>query len=488
MTFDRREDRPQGSRPRRAAVVSALVGVVLGLAARPGRAAPLDEPFVGGMSFSGPTSGNLAAIYWNPAALGLVRGLEIMVAGSGRMTRTDARMPGGQATSNVLGQPVQWPIGPGGFLGISWDLGADRFTIGLAAYTPFVEQIHYPVLADRSEPTRYYVVDADLRNTALVPALSVRFLGDFRAGFAPGFLFSTGRWSFAESTGGGVPSPDTDVRYDVDSGQGLGDAKFSVTLGGGLYYRRRAFEFGLAYSSRPIGGDVSGVEVAGGRTGVTLPSGAGVSCGQGGVQQTSCVFGDLNYRLPDMWTAGVTWHASPGLEVTAMVRWIWMHLHDRLDFRITGPTPATVEVPQHIVIYRGFQDVWDARLRVAYWWRERVRVGATLRVETSAVPAGAVDPAGVDGLKVEPLIMAEVRLTRHLWLGGGYGVTFMRDVSVDDSTSAFKPGAAAACAAAGGNLDDPSCRARLAGQARPSAAGTYGQLTQDFGVTVTARF
>src|SRR5262249_24529158 len=275
MSFERPGDRLRGRRLRAAATALGLAALLVPASLRPARATLLDEPFVGGLSFSGPTSGNLAAIYWNPAALGLVRGLQIMVAGSGRMTRTDARMPAGQATSNVLAQPVQWPVGPGGFLGIPWDLGADPFTIGLAPYPPFVEQVHYPVLVDRSEPTRYYVVDADLRNTALVPALSVRFLGDFRAGFAPGFLFSTGRWSFAESTGGGVPISVTDVLYDVDSGQGLSDAKFSVTLGGGLYYRRRAFEFGLAYSSRPIGGDVSGVEVAGGRTSVTLPSGAG---------------------------------------------------------------------------------------------------------------------------------------------------------------------------------------------------------------------
>jgi long-subunit fatty acid transport protein len=477
MSFERPGDRLQGRRLRAVALLA------LGAAAAPpARAAPLDEPFVGGMSFSGPTSGNLAAIYWNPAALGLVRGVQVMAAASGRLTRTTASLPAGQATSSTFTQPVQYPLGPGGFLGASWDLGADRFTIGVAAYTPFTEQIHYPVAADRNEPTRYYVLDADLRNFALTPALSIRFLGDFRLGFAPGFLFSTGRWSFAEDPPGGTQSPATDVRYDVDSGQGLGDTTFSVTLGGGLYYRRRAVEVGVAYSSRPIGGDRTGVDIGGSQSRVTLPSGMDATCGIGGVQQTRCVFGDLNYRLPDTWTAGVTVHPSPGLEVTGMVRWIRLSVHDRLDFRITGPT----DVPQHIVIYRGFQDVWDTRLRVAYWWRERVRIGAVLRLETSAVPADAVDPAAVDGLKLEPVGLIEARLTQHLWLGGGYGLTFMPDVTV--SSSAFNPGAGAACTAAGGSLDNESCRERLAGRARPSPAGTYSRFSQDFGVTVTARF
>jgi hypothetical protein len=51
------------------------------------------------------------------------------------------------------------------------------------------------------EPTRYHMLTLDLRNLVLVPALSIRFGGDFRIGFAPGFMFSTGRLSFAEDLG-----------------------------------------------------------------------------------------------------------------------------------------------------------------------------------------------------------------------------------------------------------------------------------------------
>jgi long-subunit fatty acid transport protein len=461
------------------------------LAARFAAAAPLDEPFVGGMSFSGPTSGNVAAVYWNPAALGLVRGVQVMITGSGRLARTRATLPGGQATATDLSQPIAWPLGPGGFLGVAWDVGADRFTIAVATYTPFSEQIHFPIATDGSEPTRYQVLAADLRNRALVPALSIRFLDDLRVGFAPGFMFSTGRLLFAESLDGSE-NPATAARYDIDSGQGLSDAKFSVTLGGGLYYKRRGLELGLAYSSRPIGGDVPGVEVAAEQTTVTLPGGGQPVCRPmapaGTAQTTRCVFGDMSYRLPDIWTLGATVHPLPGLEVTAMVRWIWFHVHDRIDIRVAGAGLDAAGAPQHIVLYRGFQDVWDTRLRVAYWWRERVRIGAALRFETSAVPQNAVNASDVDGMKLEPMALAEVRLSKHLWLGGGYGVTFMRDVNV--TSSVFDGTAAQTCAspAVGGDLGNPACVARLQGRARPSANGTYSQMVQDFGVTVTASF
>jgi long-subunit fatty acid transport protein len=501
--------------PIRGAIVVLSALALAGISGR-ASAAPLDEPFVGGLSFTGPTSPSLAAIYWNPAALGLVRGTQVMVSGSLRLSSTTVTRtsidpstgaPGvgfapGSATANDVMQPVHWPVGPGAFMGISSDLGGDRFTIGFATYMPYVQQTKFALSPTSNEPTRYQALQIDLRNLALVPALSIRFAGDFRLGIAPGFMFSTGHLAFAEDTAldggkaglardcGGMPcgaeNPNADARYDVSSGNGLGDAKFSLTLGGGLYYRHQNIEIGLAYSSRPIGSSVSGVEVAGERTTVTrpahppLPAGGLVTCSTG----SSCVFGDLSYRLPDVWIGGITWRLRPGFELTVMARWIWFHLHDRIDVRLTGPTLEAAGVPEHVILYRGFHDVWDVRGRISYWFRERVRLGAQLRFETSAVDPSAVNAAAVDGLKVEPMALVEARVARHLWLSAGYGLTLMSQVNANPS--AFDPLAATACADAGNALD--ACVARNAGQARPTAAGTYTRVVQDFGLTMTAKF
>jgi long-subunit fatty acid transport protein len=488
------------------ALVVALVLATAGAA----RGSPLDDPFVGGLSFTGPTSASIAAIYWNPAALGLVHGTQIMIAGSVRYASTTVNrasidpftgqpsaaanaLSPGSATAHDLTQPVQWPIGPGAFMGISSDLGGDRFTIGFATYMPYLEQTTFSTSPTGAEPTRYQALQVDLRNLALVPALSVRFGGDFRVGIAPGFLFSTGRLAFAEETALDCQTPNCsslpkgenpagDARYNVGSGNGLGDATFSLTLGGGLYYRRGNLEVGLSYQSRPLGGNVSGVEIAGDQTTATAPGGLPVTCPTGST--TRCVFGDLRYNLPDVWIGGATWKLRPGLEVTGMARWLWLHTHDRIDVRLTGPTLESVGVPEHIVLYRGFHDVWDLRGRVSYWLRERVRLGAQLRVETSAVDASAVNAAAVDGLTVQPMALAEARVVKHLWLAAGYGIAFMGEVTANPS--AFDPAKATTCAAAGGDLD--ACAARNAGMARPTAAGTYTRVVQDFGLTMTAKF
>jgi len=527
MCFSQRRARAGRRRDAHGGAVTAaaaIAAVVAMASAQSASAAPLDEPFVGGMAFTGPTAANLGAVYWNPAALGLVRGFQLMVAASVHQSTVDvSRMPinpadgtpgpGGSMTfptarASALDGPR--PFGPRSYFALSTDFGGDRFTIGFATYMPYVQQITFPLSPNHDEPTRYHALALDLRNLELVPALAIRFGSDFRVGFAPGFVFSTGHLSFAEdlaldggtaglmsqcppgTTNCNVENPGAAARYDISSGNGLGDAKFSVTLGAGLYYRRRSFEAGIAYQSRPLGSDVSGVEVAGQHTTVTLPPrdpiGGGAPLGCPNMQSDRCVFGDIAYRLPDVWIAGATWHLGPGLELSGMVRWLWFHVHDKIDVRLSGPTldADNHDLPQHIVLYRGFKDVWDARVRLSYWWRERIRVGAMLRIETSAVDASAVNPAAVDGFKVEPVGLIEVRLIKQIWLGGGYGITFMP--AVDVNNSAFQPQAATACANSGNNLATDPCQAAAAGRARPTAAGHYTAQSQDLGVTVTLKF
>jgi long-subunit fatty acid transport protein len=504
-----------GTRPRRnnARTLAGVLAVSLLALARSAAASPIDDPFVAGMSFSGPTAGDLGSIYWNPAALGLMRGFQVMVAGTAHWSSIGVQrapinmtlpgapaMPGasgsispGSATATDFRQPFQWPPGPGAYAAVGY--GSDRFTLAVATYMPYLEKVTFPTSPTGDEPTRYQVLSMDLRNLALVPALAIRFAGDFRVGLSAGFLFSTGSLSFAENTaldagtpGGTAESPSDDARYSINSGQSIGDASFSYTLGGGLYYRHKSLEMGVSYQSRPIGSQVSGVEVIADNTTVTIPPRAGggtVACAGG--QTNRCVFGDISYRLPDVFIGGVTWHIVPGLQLDVMARWLWTHLHDRIDIRLVGPTLEAAGIPQNIVLYRGFHDVVDTRARIAYWWRERLRIGAELRVENGAVDSNAVNASAVDAFQIEPVVLAELRLSRRFWLGAGYGITIMPSVTVTGSI--FAPMNATTCAnpPVNGDISNPACQARNAGTARPTTNGTYTNLTQDFGLTFTAR-
>jgi long-subunit fatty acid transport protein len=477
--------------------------LTLVLVAAPARAGVLDDPNVGGIGFGGPTTGDLTAIYWNPAALGLMSGGQAMLGVSAwRSSPSVARDPvGTRSYLPVSGHnnhsPVSWPPGPGTFAAVGAAVG-NRFTLALAVYTPSFERASYHATADGEQPARYHAVDIDLRNVALVPALALRIGNDLRIGVAPGFLFSTARLVFDEDTGLASPmcganrcdpeDPRAAGRYDVGSGLGVFDSTLSYTVAGGLHYRRGNVEVGVSFSSRPLGNEGGGVEVNADRTTVTPPATSGsqaVVCPPDHPQ--GCVSGHIRYHLPDILTAGFTWHITPPLAITTIVRWLSFSQHDQIGIRVVGPANGslrTAGLPERMVLYRGFHDVLEGRVRVEGDVSYRLRLGASLRADTGVVSPSRLSPAAVGGPTLEPAVMADVRVTGWLRLIAGYAFTWMPTTST--GTSVFDPDAASACDKAMNDLNNPRCIERERGAARPTAAGRYG-LTQHT-ATLTAMF
>lgn len=501
----RRRVRGRGVAPRETRRATWVVVVALLLAgAGMARAVPIDDPDIGGIGFSGPTTGDLSAVYWNPAALGLIHGGQATVGATGRMTTTTVApidpttglvLPGARASDFT--HPFSWLPGPGTFAGVGADVGGDRFTLAFATYVPFSERTTYQNGDSPNLATRYQRISADVQNLALVPALAVRFAGDLRLGFAPGFLFSTGRLSFADTTcglSGNAPcgqDPAGDARYNIASSSGFQSARFALTLGGGLYYRTRSWEFGVSFSSRPFAGIGSNpAGISGADTQIIRPTrdgGGPVTCMNGRSDGRGCVYADLSYKLPFTFIAGVTWHPRAGAELSVIGRLLSFPANDVIDIRLTGSSLAADGLPQHIVLYRGYGTVLDTRLRFAQWVGHRLRLGAGLRFENSALGQGAINPGAVDGEKLEPTAMLTLLIAKHLSLSAGYGFTYMFGVTADNSV--FDANAGTACEAAGGDLSPgSSCYKRLNGQARPSAAGTYHSHQHDFSLSLTMHF
>ena len=189
-----------------------------------------------------------------------MRGFQLMVGGDGALVvdrrdrrRSDTGAAGAPerhrpptSGSRCSGRPAR--AASSALLG----LGGDRFTLGFATYMPYLQQIHFPLSPTGDEPTRYQALTIDLRNLALVPALAIRFGNDFRIGLSRRGSCSrpapqrSPRTPRSTAAGGAAlrrpaaENPAAAARYDINSGNGLGDAKFSVTLGGGIYYRHKS--------------------------------------------------------------------------------------------------------------------------------------------------------------------------------------------------------------------------------------------------------
>jgi long-subunit fatty acid transport protein len=498
--------------PRRLPL-SALF-LVAALAPGAVRAGPLDDPHVGGIGFGGPTTGDLTAVFWNPAALGIMQGIQIAFAASQQVGSVSVQRasidasgaPGpGRSFPAVRGSSTSaapWPFQPGSFLAVGAAVG-NRFTLALATYTPFAQRISYAPTADNQEPTRYHVIEADLRNVAMVSALALRIGNEIRVGVAPGFLLSTGSLTFDEDTalpGGpsgvacdgvacGVENPAAAARYSVGSGLGLLDSRISFTVGGGLHFRRGAFEAGLAYASHPLGNDGE-VIIDGPRSSVSRPPRLGPPSSICPADRPyPCAFARIGYGLPDVFTAGVTFHFSDRLALTGILRWLTFSRHESIAIRVVAPPNGGLRdsgLPQQILLYRGFHDVIEARVRVEREVFSFLRAGVALRADNGSVSASNLSPAAVGGPSFEPSAMLEVSARSWLRLTAGYALTVTP--AQDTGTSAFDPRAAAACADTGGDLASDLCSKRLTGAARPTAAGRYSAVQQTASLNITFRF
>lgn len=461
------------------------------LTATPALAGPLDDGHVGSLGFSGPTTSDVTALYWNPAALGLIQDYQLIVAGSLQIASATVQRsaidansgaPGGSsgfpsASGRGVRHPLAWPPGPGGFVGVGASIGR-RFAIAVGAYAPFAQRMTFDASATGDQPLRYHLVRVDTQETALVTGLAIHAAESLQLGAAMGFLLSSGHLVFDENTSLGAENSATAARYDLASD---GVQRVSPFVSGGIHYRRGRLDVGLSYTTAPLG--TSGaVHLPIERSQLALQQGSVCSS-----PNDRCLTGQIEYKLPGYLIGGATWHASPRLSVTGILRWLRYGSHDRLSMRVVGPTGTALgtTTPDTIALYRGFQDSWDLRARVIYAVSPWLRLSGTMRGETSAVPAANLNAGAIDGLKFEPSLAVELSLWGRVRLEAGYALAWMRPSSGGET---FDPTAAAACAQAAGDLSTPACRQRLAGTARPSAAGRYELVQHTLAVLTKVSF
>jgi hypothetical protein len=336
-------------------------------------------------------------------------------------------------------------------------------------------------------------VSMEFNHIALTTGIAIHASESIQVGVAPGFLFPTARMVFDEDTrynaldssASFAEDPGAAARYQLAT---KGIIAPSYFLSFGAHYRHGRLDVGLAYTTAPLGHGGS-IKFPLNDVNIALPSNLSGSPGVcEGAATSNCLAGQMSYRLPSIYTAGATFHATKSWAVTGIVRWIRTSSHDKITVLVTGPEgsgPLGTIVPNHVVLYRGFNDSVDVRGRLVYETKQ-IRIGTTLRFESSAIPASHVNAAAIDGPKIEPSIAAEMRIWRQIHLSVGYA--FMWMFPVDTGTSVFDPTATSACAAANGDIASPACRARMDGQARPTAAGSYRMYRHSLSLLTTFGF
>ncbi len=457
-------------------------------------AAPMATPRVGGLTLSSPTAASLTSLYWNPAALGRMRGTRFLLDGSLRFTNLWVQR---SSIDPSTGSPSSGPgsvafpssnhlfLTPDCYGALSTDLGGQAIVLGLAVYTPFAEMERFGKneVPGTSMPLRYHRVRSDWFNLFVTPVVAARLHRRFFVGVGLSYVRSMVRMSFfrdrtiredyrPESTDYRVENPMRSELVDLETT----DNSFGFTLGVLINLPKRV-RVGVAYRSRALGLGRTDIE----STGTAKVTRWSEEQGWHQVSGRGRVF----YDLPDSLSVGVEWQANPRWLLDVSMEWMHFGLHRDLSFKLTGNEFRAEDMANWDVNfkrYRGFRDVWRLQVAGAFRPIEQVRLVASLLLETSALEKKWVNPAAVDNHKLDLLVAVEYTPHPMVTLGLGYSIQAMLPMDVD---SGFDPGATTRCVE--NKVDivwSEDCNEVSAGRGLPTASGSYSLLVQKVGFSV----
>ncbi len=455
----------------RPALALALLVATVGTA-RPAAASPLVDPTIGGMVFTGPASAHVSALYWNPAATGLMRGGHVFISGQlyddyYQVQRSPIDTSTGEPTSMASAQRKEFApakgtlFAQGGFLGATWDAGGDTLAIAVGVYLPPGD-----VQPSGQDQLRYHTQGGNLQTATATLAVSYRLDSDWIMGAGLSGSLSWTHLHFAfdqalETCDGTKPcmveNPDTTSEFDI-SASTHGRPNFSFS-GGLLWKARDDLWLAFAYHSPP--GIVGGISLPGNAT-VTPSPATGSQVVHGDAQ--------VNLSLPHILQVGGRWNMIPGRwELLGSVRWATLSSVDQFDLRLAGPELRDAEVREWVLRYHGLADAWQVETGVETPAGEATRWGARLRFDTGGVDSTHVAPEQISGPTFS--LAGGVQFV----LFGGFSLTLAAQagfmVPRHVSESVFSPRAQTECVASGYDLDD--CRGAREGSAIDTAAGDY---------------
>lgn len=234
--------------------VLVLTGLLL---SAPALAGSIQAPGVIGGPDSGPTSGNPAAVLYNPAALAISDGTQSMLdiqLASIRIDATSWRNGGfdpntGEAYTTAKAR-VKAPVT---FLGLSHELMEDKLTMGLGLTTPFIGGGDYT--AGESDPPpytshqRYFGINTKVITAQVIPAVSYTPVADWGLHIGAGMTYTLDIMEVTKASNTGTEGVGTEP-YSTDAilkGEAQGSHMgWNVGL---LYDKYRMAQLGVSYTS-----------------------------------------------------------------------------------------------------------------------------------------------------------------------------------------------------------------------------------------------
>lgn len=479
----------------------------------------------GGWALGGPTDSHLSALQFNPAAIRLASGSQILLSGGAtgviggyqRSTPLPAGFaPGQTAPETAPHVPIRW-ANPDALVAASWDLRSDSVTLAFGFLTPHMDLTRY---ADRNDPsqaerlaTRYHAVE-DI-NYSLWGTVAVAL--KLQSWLYFGGSFNFGRtWrnlvlyrDLAAQNSAGSSGIDPAINEDLGCSEGACESwdnrmrlavdvaqwGYGFTLGALAIPLADRLWIGLSYTSPLLTSRGDIVDLEGLPTGLPwLPGGA---CDESAGARTGavisrrdgapdCATAKLAFSFPHIVYLGVRGRLSIDRSSSSSASPAASPSPSRLPTAIELVSWARLIYPPHgdqelqvekRVFPRGLMAL-PLSLRPAialtfgvrqHW--PKLTLGQELLYESPRTDPSAVSPANLDGHKLDLSLAARVHLHRRLSLLLSVGVTSV----LFDATAGTRgsPESAARCRQSAYDMLDSACVEVQSGWAIPEAPGSY---------------
>jgi long-subunit fatty acid transport protein len=472
------------------------------LTSSPARSAPLADSRVGGLALVGPAIAHPASVFYNPATLALLPGHHVFFDGTLRMGVGSAERQTSQDMRELFPQLM---------FTASTDFRSDSVALSVTLHTPYSTRFSFLRGPEEGRlfdpaaqgPGRYQVVEMTMYHLFVTPAASFRITDELIFGVSFSYVFGMIDFAFVRDgalAGGAHRETGEYVALD-DCGNGgtcgyeAAAAAEAVRVRGtsngvafslGLLARpHRAVLLGASYSRIGFSGGTQASGDAWVRRSAATMSNAGKDPDVSGDLRRDLVGrGTINYALPDSVHFGVSWQTTARLLLSLQFHWLSFSQHGALDIRLTGTQfRDPPSVPDRLVQYRGFQDVYGVQLGAGLQIAKHVQLQAASMVQTSAVPSEAVSAAAIDSTKVDSLVGVTWSMGRSFTLRAGYGLVVMPSVKVD--ASVYSPVDMVTCVDGHYDVELPECKRAAAGRGLSSAAGQYSLMTHRVGLSLS---
>ncbi len=475
-------------------LIGVLVAALILTATAPVHAAPLENARYGGLYVGSSVEPHPANILRNPAAIGMLTGTHIYLDGTLRLDhgrvrrsaiRSDTGNPGPGADLS-FGSERYTHLTPDGYFGLTTDLGSNLVVIGVALLTPFAEWQRYAGAVANPNPSqesslRYHRIESQWFHLFVSPVVAIRAHKRFFIGLGMSYVRSMLNMVFARDRNlrdGSVPPYEEGLATERVHIQG---AENSFCFNLGLVFRLPwNIDVGISYRSRVVGVDQSNVRAEGSAKVTRWDGDAGAWRTYKGRARTA-------YDLPDALTLGAKW-AYRSWDFGFGFEWSRWSEHEDIKFTLTGNEfrgeAGMANWDVSFKHYRGFQDVFRLSLSAAKRWGKKLKITVGAMYESTAVPKEWVNPAAMDGHKLDLAVGLVWRPHKSVGIYVGYGVILAPDVVA--SQSGFDPGHVVRCVEDRVDiLWSENCRRTTEGRGLPSAAGRYWMMTHRFGLGVS---